>query len=384
MLQILTHIARFLVGSLFIFSGLIKANDPKGTAIKLEEYFEVFSNDKTELGLSIFSPIWSALVQFALPIAIILIVLEVVVGIFLLIGYKPKLTVYTLAVTIVFFTFLTFYSAFFNKVTDCGCFGDAFKLTPWQSFQKDVVLCVLIVILIAGLQYIKPLLNPVATQFTANFSLLATAALVAYTTYFLPIIDFRPYKVGNNITELMKEPQNSKPDSVRYELIYQKNGTQQAFDIKKLPDSTWKWQETKTIVLEKRHIDPPIHDFSISSEQGDAFTDVFLEADVAILVISNKIEQANPKALQKINQILTTQDNPNHKIAALTASLPADAKQIAQQNQINYPIYYSDNTTLKTIIRSNPGLVILKKGTVVAQFPATNLPTKDELKILLN
>jgi uncharacterized membrane protein YphA (DoxX/SURF4 family) len=135
------HIIAFLVGGLFIFSGLIKINDPVGTQIKLEEYFEVFTQD--------FGPFFHFFVPYALPIAVAMCVLEVVLGVALWVGFRPRLTRWSLLALIVFFTFLTFYSAYFNKVTDCGCFGDAIKLTPWQSFGKDVVLTGLILGLMA-------------------------------------------------------------------------------------------------------------------------------------------------------------------------------------------------------------------------------------------
>jgi len=174
-MKILVAFCRIFVGILFIFSGMIKLNDPLGFSYKLQEYF---SAEVLDLPF---------LMPYALGISVIVVVLEVVLGVFLLIGYKSKFTVYSLLAMIVFFTFLTFYAAYFDKVKDCGCFGDFLKLTPWQSFTKDLILLVLILVLVVGLKYIKPLFNPLATTVLALFGFLFSLGFGYYVLEHLPV-----------------------------------------------------------------------------------------------------------------------------------------------------------------------------------------------------
>lgn len=187
-----THLSRLLVGLLFIFSGLIKLNDPMGFAFKLNDYFA-----PDVLNLPLLDP-------WALQIALFVVIFEVVLGVALLLGYRPKFTVWMLLLMIVFFTFLTFYSAYFNKVTDCGCFGDAIPLTPWQSFYKDLVLLVLILILFFNQKHIKPLGSLKFRFGTVALSALVCGIMAYWVLNHLPFKDFRPYAVGKNIEEGMK------------------------------------------------------------------------------------------------------------------------------------------------------------------------------------
>src|SRR5690554_751381 len=197
MLKLLTSFSRLFTGILFIISGLIKLNDPVGFSFKLEDYFT-----QDVLNLPFLTPL-------ALAIAVFVVILEVVLGVMLLLGYKKKFTLWTLLLMIVFFTFLTFYSAYFNKVTDCGCFGDAIKLTPWESFTKDVILLVLILILFVGKRYIKPLFSRNINSILVFASLVFCLAITYHVLQHLPIIDFRPYKIGANIQEGMTMPEDA-------------------------------------------------------------------------------------------------------------------------------------------------------------------------------
>ena len=185
-MKYLVHISRVLVGALFIISGLIKLNDPLGFSYKLQEYFSA-----DVLNIPFLEP-------YALAIALFTVILEVVLGVFLLIGYKPKFTVWSLLGLIVFFTFLTFYSAYFDKVKDCGCFGDALKLTPWESFTKDVVLLVLILIIFFGIKHVKPIFSKGVSNIVAGLSIAACVLFCYHVMNHLPSIDFRAYKIENN------------------------------------------------------------------------------------------------------------------------------------------------------------------------------------------
>src|SRR5690554_3073128 len=186
-MKYIVNISRILVGVLFIISGFVKLNDPLGFSYKLQEYFSA-----DVLNIPFLEP-------YALAISIFVVIFEVILGIFLLIGYKPKFTVWSLLGMIVFFTFLTFYSAYFNKVTDCGCFGDAIPLTPWESFYKDVVLLVLILILFAGQKYIKPLFDNMMNAGITALTFILSAYFGYHVLNHLPVWDFRAYKTGTDI-----------------------------------------------------------------------------------------------------------------------------------------------------------------------------------------
>src|SRR6266498_2620470 len=195
--KIIVSFCRIFVGGLFIFSGFIKANDPLGFSYKLKEYFEVFKGDT---GLSMFE--WFA--HIALPLAIIICVSEMILGVMLLIGFKRNLTLWLLFAQIAFFTFLTFYSACYNKVTHCGCFGDFLKLKPWESFWKDIALLVLITLLFAGKENIKPLFTPMIVSALFLMGVIFSIGFPMYAYRNLPPLDFRAYAPGENIKENMK------------------------------------------------------------------------------------------------------------------------------------------------------------------------------------
>jgi uncharacterized membrane protein YphA (DoxX/SURF4 family) len=226
----LTHVSRILVGGLFIFSGFIKANDPLGFSYKLKEYFEVFQNDS---GMAFFE--WFA--HIALPLAVIICASEIILGVMLLLGYKRNLTLWLLFAQIAFFTFLTFYSACYNKVTHCGCFGDFLKLKPWESFWKDIALMILITLLFAGKENINEVFAPLLTTTLLLLGILFSIAFPVYAYRNLPPLDFRAYAPGMNIKENMKYPPTYKPAEIETGFIYEnlKTGEKKHFNLKKLP-----------------------------------------------------------------------------------------------------------------------------------------------------
>ena len=263
-MKFLTYLSRFIVGVLFIISGLIKANDALGFSYKLEEYF---SADVLNL-------------EFLIPLAFIMAagicIFEVVVGIMVLVGARPKLANWSLMLMIVFFTFLTFYSAYYNKVTDCGCFGDAIKLTPWGSFRKDLILLFFISILFIGEKHIKALFSrKMENMFLAIITFFCFAFIV-HTYRHLPVKDFRPYAVGNNITEGMKTCDELELPCTE-EAYYYVVKNKATLEVSEMLSTDYqdKWEEfdfveatDKTIVLQEGY-EPPIHDFSISKDGAD-------------------------------------------------------------------------------------------------------------------
>jgi uncharacterized membrane protein YphA (DoxX/SURF4 family) len=352
-------VIRILVGGLFIFSGLIKVNDPVGTSIKLEEYFDVFANDIAGF-FSFFEP-------FALELAVFLVVVEVVLGVMLILGVKSRFTVWALALMILFFTFLTFFSAYFNKVTDCGCFGDAIKLTPWQSFYKDLILLVLISILFL-FQLDLPKKSPKwANILTVIVSVLSLVlALLAIRN--LPFIDFRAYKVGVNI------PKNMLPSSpLEYTYVMRKNGELLSFD--QFPND----ESLEFVEMNLNNPDalPKISDFAVWNDDGD-FSEQLFTGNKALILVSNmgKISEAH---LAEIDQLIDDLASSPIEPVFVAAASQEEITAFMQSRGWDILGLQADATVVKTIIRANPGLMFLKDGVVLAKFHHNNTPGANEV-----
>jgi len=345
-MKFLILLIRLFVAVTFIFSGFVKLVDPIGTKIKMLEYFDV-------LNLNFLS-------AYALPISVLLILLEFALGIWLLLGYKPKLTLKSLLILSFVFLFLTWYSAYFNKVTDCGCFGDAIKLTPWETFYKNVVLTALIVFLIWQSHKIKPLFNK-KLNFYLSYGLTAIGLLLMiYTIRHLPLIDFRAYAVGKNIPEGMVIPEGAPQPKFKEIWHYKVNGEVKEFSSEEEP---WNIEgaefiDRKTIVLREGYT-PPIHDFSIENDTDGDITDKVLVAPEIYLIISYEPEAVTPEAQKITNQYAQKLKKEGKQVIGMFSTYD---EHIA--SQYNFPIYLTDATTLKTMIRSNPGLIKLKNGTI--------------------
>jgi len=365
-MKYLVTISRLFVGLLFIFSGLIKINDPVGFSFKLEEYFgpTVFDID--------------FLLPYVLPMAIFIVVLEVLLGVFLLIGLKKEFTVYSLFAMIVFFTFLTWYSAYFNKVTDCGCFGDAIKLTPWESFTKDLILLVLIVIMMMGLKYIKPLFtNKLLLYVFPVVSLTLCVVIVNQVLSHLPLIDFRPYKVGANIIENMVIPEDSKKAIFRYDWLFNVEGEKKVISTTgNFPDLEGEFISVDTELLEEGY-EPPIHDFTMEFDNID-YTDVLMQEEKLLIFVFYNISKMEKDAISGLKETIKLAKENDFKIIGLTASGLIDVDNFESENKIEIDFYFCDETALKTIVRSNPAAIKLHKGTIIQKthwndFQALNL-----------
>ncbi|MCC5936022.1 MAG: DoxX family protein [Lunatimonas sp.] len=361
--QLVLGIVRAIVGGLFIFSGLIKINDPVGTAIKLEEYFDVFSYD--------IAPFFEVLKGIALPLAVFLVVAEVVLGVMILVGWRIKIAVYLLLVMIVFFTFLTFYSAYFNKVTDCGCFGDAIKLTPWESFYKDIFLLVLIGVLFLNR---KDLVANTATwgMVSVLASLLAGLVLSVTAIRNLPFIDFRAFKVGVNI------PQAMQPSGqLEYAYVMKKGEEIVTFDQYPADDG----YEFLEMNLKNPEALPKITDFAVWNEEGD-FTEDILQGQKLLILVSNlqKMSSAN---LDEISALIHDAGRVGLEVKFVCASSEEEIQRLLREKSWNIGYYLADATVVKTIIRANPGLVLLDEGTVVAKYHHNNTPEIEEVVRLL-
>jgi len=362
-MKILDNFLKYFVGILFIFSGLIKVNDPIGTSIKLKEYFEVFSND--------FAPFFKIFIPYSLALAVFVVVLEVVLGIALLLHFRMKLTSWLFLLLIAFFTFLTFYSAYFNKVTECGCFGDAIPLTPWQSFAKDVVLSVFVILIFIRRNHFKPFMGVRTGDILIGLAFLANIYLSVHAIRHLPYIDFRPYKVGNNIPGLM-----SPSEPYKYKYIMEKDGEE--FEFVDYPtDTTYKY---KDMILLNPEAQPKITDYHIWTDDGE-FTEESFIGD-KLFIIFYDVSKSKSRNMDKITDLIKSVEG-RVEVWALTASADTEFEAFRHEHQLAIPYFYADMTVLEAIIRSNPGLWLMSDGTVAGKWHHNDVPDADTIIDLL-
>ena len=350
-MKILVSISRIFVSVLFIISGLIKLNDPLGFSYKLEEYF----------GADVLN--MEFLIPYALGISVLVVVFEVVLGVFLLIAYKPKFTIWSLLLMIVFFSFLTFYSAYFDKVKDCGCFGDALKLTPWESFTKDTVLLFFILILFFGMKHIKPIFSKLPTTVIALLGFVFSLWFGYHVLMHLPVKDFRGYKIGANIQEGMTVPEDAQKPVVEYYWKFNVNGEEKVITTNgSYPSVEGEFVSVDTKVI-KEGYQPPIYDFSIETEDEN-LTEQFLAEENLILVVSYNLEKIERDGALKLKALQDEARKNNYKIIGLTASGQEAKQHIQDTYNIDFEWYLCDEKALKTVVRSNPGVLELDQGTV--------------------
>ncbi len=364
-MKLFLTIIRWFVGILFIFSGLVKANDPLGLSYKMQEFFEAW-------GVQGFH-------HYTLAMAIFMNAFEIIAGIALIVGWRMKLFSWLLLLLIVFFTFLTGYAWLATnpdgsaKFASCGCFGDCLPLTPVQSFFKDVLLFVLILLIVA---YRKQL-HPLFTSNRTNLIFTTAAVLFAfgfqwYTLKYLPVVDCLPFKKGNNILELRKMPADAVPDKFDYVFTYEKNGAQQQFSIKNLPDSTWKFIDRKQILIAKgKNNEPKIKDFDLKTEAGVDITEhvlqqlgtyyiLFLRTTEGIKPTDQWIQQVSALALQKKVIIVTGMPDA---VKALFITNPALSESI---------LLSCDVTAIKTAARANPVLYKMEGPVVLGKWSSAD------------
>ena len=357
MMRIVDYVARFIVGGLFIFSGLIKLNDPRGTEIKLAEYFEVFAAD--------FGSFFEIFVPFALAIGLFLIILEIVLGVAVLLNIKMEITTWVLLVLMVFFTFLTFYSAYFNKVTDCGCFGDAIPLDPWESFWKDIFLMVFVLHLFWHRKRLHSLMSITAERITIATITVICLIIGWYALAHLPYIDFRPYKVGNNIQEQM-QPE----ESPIFEYTFVKDGEEVKSEKYLSPDEGYEY--VSLAVMNEDKTVPKIQDYQVFSPTGEEVTEQTFEGRKLILVFYDVVS-ADTDHLGDIRDLLEGLPE-NVEPMIFTAASEAEFESFRHEHQLAAPFYFVDGTVLKAMIRSNPGVVYLINGTVAAKWHYNDVP----------
>jgi hypothetical protein len=356
--------SRFFVGGLFIFSGLIKLNDPIGTRIKMEEYFGVFAED--------FGSFFSAFVPLSLEIGMIMIIMEIVLGVAVLLYYRMNVTTILLLLLMIFFTFLTFYSAYFNKVTDCGCFGDAIKLTPWQSFIKDIILMIPVLHLFWYRRSYVPVLRTLEGHFVIGAATVLSLSLGIYAIRHLPFIDFRAYRIGNHIPSQM---QPEEQPVFEYVFIRKDNGEEVRSGEYLMDTTQYKYQSVVQVNEDKTR--PKITDYSVTSVEGEDVTQQTFEGAKLFFVIYD----VNKASVSNMDDIASLARELDGKIdmMVLTASGSTQFEAFRHEYQLAVPYYFTDATVLKTMVRSNPGITLWVDGTVKGMWHHNDTPDASEV-----
>ncbi len=357
-------ISRIIVGLVFSFSGFVKCVDPLGTVYKFEEYFEAFGID--------------SLVWFALPAAILMCAIELSIGLMLLFNIKIPWAAWLAVIFMAAFTPLTLILALTNPVSDCGCFGDALILTNWQSFIKNIIIDILVVIIFIERKKFKELFGKRYSKYAAFITLSVALGLEIFNLNRLPIIDFRPYKIGVNIPDAMIIPDDAPQPIYQTTLIYKKDGKTQEFTIDNYPQEGWEFVDTENKLIQKGY-EPPIHDFSIRENGVDITDELLTGENYVFLLISQDLEKSSRKNQEEINLLAGRMMNSGYRFICLTNTSQENIEKFKQETGAPYIFGFTDQTTLKTIVRSNPGLILLKSGTIIDKWHHRNLPEVDEL-----
>ena len=364
----IVNICRFILGATFVFSGFVKAVDPLGTYYKIQDYLAAFGMQQ--------------LLPDIVPLlmSVLLAVLEFAVGMHLLLGIKRRFTTRLALLIMLVMTPLTLYLALTNPISDCGCFGDALVLTNWQTFGKNVVLLTCAIVLMITPWAMVRFLTKKMEWTLSNYCIVFALALAGYCLATLPIIDFRPYKIGNNIREGMEIPEGAKPTIFDTRFIMEKDGVKQTFTVDNYPDSTWTFVSAETVVVEKGY-EPPIHDFVMESlETGEDITDEVLDdPGYTFLLITHRTEEADEGNIDLINELYEYCLENGYKFYALSSSSAEAIELWRDRTGAEYPFCIMDDITLKTMVRSNPGLMLIKGGVILNKWPSSQLPDEFDL-----
>ena len=373
--SILVILSRALLALTFIFSGFVKAIDPLGSQYKIAEYLEAVQ-------LSAYIPDWAQLM-----ISVGLAAIEFTLGMMILLAIRRRLASKISLFLMVVMTLVTLWLTVSNPIQDCGCFGDAIHLTNTQTFIKNLILLTAAIILsrwpLYQIRFVSKTNQWIAFYFTIVFIITASTL----SLYNLPIFDFRPYYIGQNIKKAMEIPKGAKQTTYKTTFICEKDGVTKEFTENDYPydDSTWIFKDTHQEILEKGY-EPPIHDFSITDEKtGEDLTDSILTKDgYTFLLVAPVLERADDSNFGEIDAIYEYAKENGYGFYGLTASTDKAVKHWRDITGAEYPFYTTDGTTLKTIIRSNPGLVLLYKGTIINKWSHNDLPKQAELNAPLS
>jgi len=369
-MRIARIICRTLVGLVFIFSGFVKGVDPLGSTYKFQEYFIAYNLN------------W--LHGFATPLAVILCLIEFVLGVMLVFGVKLKLSSILAFLMMFFFTGLTLLSAINNPVSDCGCFGDAIKLGNWETFFKNVILLIIVTFLFLSGKHAKPAFAKKGEYLIMSAGAIVILFSTIYSLRHLPLIDFLPWKVGNKILEQVVATPEIAESILRYK--DKKTGQIYEYTSKTLPwkDSV-KWASIEYDTTIQKIIQPykeaPIHDFIITDENGNVLTDkIVSNPQYQFILVAYDITQTNRDAYNDINKLVSGCDKDSISFVGLSGSVLETVETFRHDVQAMFPFYNVDETALKTMIRSNPGLLLLHNGVVIAKWGWRDIPEYSKVK----
>ncbi len=365
-------IIRIVVGVLFIFSGLVKANDPLGLSYKMDEFFEVWGM------------FWA--MPLSLPLSIVMIAFEIIAGVAVLIGYAYRVFSFLLFLLIAFFTFLTAYVLFSGNIKECGCFGDCIKITNEETFWKDVALLVLGFVLVIYRKRIKPVLSGYPGTAVMILTAFFAFGVQVYALEHLPFYDCLPYKVGVDINVDNKIPPNAIPDEYDDVFIYEKNGIKKEFTVANYPwkDSTWHYVDRIQRLVKKGNAVPKIQDFFISDHDGNEYTDYILTKEgYSFLWFVKSPEKARTDNMDELKELAKAAQKKGVPFYMLSSANKEITVNFIKENDlegINIEILVLDGTVSKTAMRSNPGLMLIKKGVIQGKWSFRDYPGIDVIQ----
>lgn len=356
---------RFTLALVFAFSGFVKAVDPMGTVYKMADYAEAFS-------LSL--PAGLLFVG-----AILLITIEYVMGICLFFGLYRR---FYLSLTVAFLlvmTPLTLYLALYNPVTDCGCFGDAVVLTNWQTFGKNLLLLLMAVVALLGSKHVWIFMSDRTRWLIFVYAIVSVSLFIPYNLRHLPAIDFRPYHIGANIIDGMTVPDDAPQDEYETLFVLEKEGQRRTFTADNYPDTTWTFVSRENRLVSRGYV-PPITDFHLATLDGDDVTwEVLEQSGYTFLVVAHDLERTNEGMLDVLNDLYDYAIVNGYAFYMLTSSSEQATREWTEHTAAAYPYLQADEILLKTMIRSNPGLIVLKDATVIGKWSAADMPRDEQL-----
>ena len=365
---VITTVCRFVLAVVFIFSGFVKAIDPLGTQYKIQDYLDAFG--------------WTGVFPEFVPFvaSALLGMLEFCLGVYLFFGIRRIIAPRAVVAVMAVMTPLTFWLAWEHPVSDCGCFGDALVLTNWETFGKNVVLLAMSLVVLKWRRRLFPLATTRFDWLIALYGFLYILCMTVYCYRHLPVFDFRPYYVGADIRQGMSIPAGEEPTEFETRFVLQKDGVEKEFTLENYPDSTWTFVDSKTVVI-KQGYEPPIHDFSmIRYDDGEDITEqVLADEGYTFLLVAHQLGQANQSRMDLINELYDYCLEYGYAFYCLTSSSDEDILKWQEDTGAEYPFCLMDNITLKTMVRFNPGLMLLKKGTVVGKWSIIDIPDEYQL-----
>ena len=372
-LGVCTTVCRFVLAGVFIFSGFVKSVDPLGTQYKILDYINAFG--------------WASVFpdSLALLASLTLGILEFCLGVYLFFGIRRILAPRLLVALMAVMTPFTFWLALDNPVSDCGCFGDAVVLSNWETFGKNVVLLLMSLVVLRWRKRIFPLVSVRFDWLIGLYGFVYIFGMVIYCYRELPVFDFRPYHIGADIRRGMEVPEGEKPTKVETVFTLRKEGIEKEFTADNYPDSTWTFVDSKLVVKEQGY-EPPIQDFYLlRMEDGEDITEeVLSDENYTFLLVAHQLDLADDSANDLINELYDYSLNNGYAFYCVTSSSDDDIWKWRENTGAEYPFCLMDNTTMRTMVRSNPGLVLLKEGVVLRKWSVNNLPDEYQLQAPLD